>query len=118
MAVGLTGCVATVQVASAPTPINAAILAQAHIVAAYDLFDPSSAQFRGDKMYRLSNDEYVVCGEMNGKNQLGGYVGFTPYYVRLGWTGKHATKKLLQIGLLASAGCRKAADGILNVTSG
>lgn len=42
------------------------------------LNDPQSAQFRNIK---LSADEKFLCGEINAKNQLGGYVGFRPFAV-------------------------------------
>lgn len=45
---------------------------------ARDLIDPSSAQFRDVK---LSDDGFTVCGEINGKNRLGAYVGFMPFMV-------------------------------------
>lgn len=52
-------------------------------VMAYNLFDPSSAQFRNIRAADvvLTNGRTVrrVCGEINGKNQFGGYVGFTPF---------------------------------------
>lgn len=37
--------------------------------------DPRSAQFR-----HLSDNGYAVCGEFNGKNQYGGYVGYTKFF--------------------------------------
>lgn len=40
------------------------------------LIDPSSAQFRG-LQYKGGN----VCGEINGKNKLGAYVGFQRFVV-------------------------------------
>ncbi|HEY8604728.1 hypothetical protein [Tsuneonella suprasediminis] len=48
-------------------------------IAAAELKDPSSAQFR--HLTRVGN---LVCGEINGKNSYGGYVGFEPFYVRDG----------------------------------
>ncbi len=115
LGLGLAGCAETVPVTSAPMQVNAAAISQAHAIAAYDLFDPSSAQFRGDRMYKLSSGDYVVCGEMNGKNQLGGYVGFTPYYVRMAYARGQATKKVMQIDFMASDGCRQAASGTVDV---
>jgi hypothetical protein len=38
--------------------------------------DPLSAQFR--KLAR-STKKGIVCGEVNAKNRLGGYVGFVPF---------------------------------------
>lgn len=40
------------------------------------LKDPSSVQWRGEF---LSSDRNTLCGEVNAKNSLGGYVGFKKY---------------------------------------
>lgn len=41
------------------------------------LKDPSSAQFRNEQLARTG----VLCGEVNAKNSMGGYVGFKRYIV-------------------------------------
>lgn len=41
------------------------------------LTDPSSAQFKNVRLLGGS----MVCGEVNAKNRLGGYVGFTTFSV-------------------------------------
>lgn len=48
--------------------------AQARKVVAPLLFDASSAQFRN---LRAKGD--FLCGEVNGKNRFGAYVGFRPF---------------------------------------
>lgn len=40
------------------------------------LKDPASAQFRE---VTFKESTRAVCGEVNGKNSYGGYVGFTPF---------------------------------------
>lgn len=47
-------------------------------IIAEQLIDPSSAQFR---RMTASADGGVVCGEVNGKNRLGAYTGFTRFWV-------------------------------------
>lgn len=42
------------------------------------LKDPLSAQFRKVRVVPYGNGK-VVCGEVNGKNSYGGYVGFKPF---------------------------------------
>lgn len=42
------------------------------------LLDPDSAQFREATFNPATK---TVCGQVNSKNRLGGYVGFTPFYV-------------------------------------
>lgn len=45
------------------------------------LRDPESARFQGlFEGYDRKKREIVVCGEVNAKNGLGGYVGFVPFY--------------------------------------
>lgn len=48
-------------------------------IASSQLLDPSSAQFRNMGVY-----ESIACGEINGKNRMGSYVGFQRFYVATG----------------------------------
>jgi len=52
---------------------------EAEMTVAYSLSDPESAQFLG---VTVSND--AVCGQVNAKNKLGGYVGFRNFIVHDG----------------------------------
>jgi len=45
------------------------------------MFDPDSAQFRN---MRISLNGQSLCGEVNGKNKMGGYVGFKRFVVLQG----------------------------------
>lgn len=54
---------------------DASKIKDAETAVAAKLTDPSSAQFRNGKIAQPG----LVCGEVNSKNQFGGYVGFTPY---------------------------------------
>ena len=46
----------------------------------HDFFDPTSAQIRSLKM----NAGYKsICGEVNGKNRMGAYAGFKPFWFSL-----------------------------------
>lgn len=42
------------------------------------MFDPAAAQFRN---VRLSRDGNSLCGEVNGKNKFGAYIGFKHFIV-------------------------------------
>lgn len=53
-------------------------LAAAKEAAANNLKDPGSAQFRNVRVVMYGNSK-IVCGEINGKNSYGGYVGFVPF---------------------------------------
>jgi hypothetical protein len=51
---------------------------QAQIALANSMKDPSSTQFRNVRLVKYLEGN-VICGEVNGKNSYGGYVGFTPF---------------------------------------
>lgn len=51
-------------------------------LAADQLIDPSSAQFRNVRTVRTSAGSRV-CGEINGKNRMGAYAGFTRFIVNV-----------------------------------
>ncbi|MDX9707138.1 MAG: hypothetical protein RBT86_06110 [Azospira sp.] len=46
----------------------------------YGMKDPDSAQFRNVRiqLHAMSEDK-IICGEVNGKNSYGGYVGFVKF---------------------------------------
>ena len=50
-------------------------IAQAHAAVRDSLVDPQSAQFRNDR----NGKGTAICGEVNARNQMGGYVGFQRY---------------------------------------
>jgi len=52
-------------------PKDGPLIAKGKAAAAYNLKDPDSAKFRNVVAIRG-----VVCGEINAKNSMGGYVGF------------------------------------------
>jgi hypothetical protein len=53
-------------------------------IAAASLRDPRSAQFQDVQTTRLQSGGVAVCGEINGKNAFGAYVGFKRFVV---WDG-------------------------------
>ncbi len=82
LCVGLAGCDPNQQ--QAKKDIEAATDA-----ASAQLIDPNSAQFR-DVVVRRTEYQgtglghfYAVCGEINGKNSFGGYVGFRKFAVKV-----------------------------------
>lgn len=54
---------------------GATAIHKAEKVIAADLTDPGSAQFRNVRVAQTG----LVCGEVNAKNQFGGYVGFRQF---------------------------------------
>lgn len=55
-----------------------AAIEKAKSVVADSLRDPASAQFRNVRVVSFGQGS-VICGEVNGKNAYGGYVGFVPF---------------------------------------
>lgn len=41
--------------------------------------DPDSAQFRGERLRGWTVADGLLCGEVNAKNRMGGYVGYRPF---------------------------------------
>lgn len=76
---------------------------KAQQLVADQLSDPSSAQFRNDRLI----DYDWHCGEVNGKNSMGGYVGFkrfisgrlskVTYLEGVGMMGKESTEEFLLV---------------------
>jgi hypothetical protein len=54
---------------------------RAQELAAAQLIDPSSAQFRNVRTATAGALGTRVCGEINGKNRMGAYAGFTRFIV-------------------------------------
>jgi hypothetical protein len=44
------------------------------------LREPSSGIFRHLVTFRVSDDGYIVCGELNSKNGFGGFTGYVPFW--------------------------------------
>lgn len=65
-----------------PEPVTAADRSAINIAVVDRLKDPATAQLRGVQAFSLSNGDRAICGEVNGRNSFGGYVGFQPFYIR------------------------------------
>ncbi|MGY4489755.1 SPOR domain-containing protein [Pseudomonas sp. TE3610] len=76
-------------------------LESAHKAVAYQLTDPASAQFRGDR--ELADGS--VCGEVNGKNSYGAYSGFGHYLARKGSDGFQVTLDQSSTNAVAAQAC-------------
>ena len=76
----LSACVMSNITETKPVALTSAQLAQIKATVIHDFFDPDSAQFRNvraaDVTLTDGATERRVCGEVNGKNRLGGYVGY------------------------------------------
>lgn len=50
---------------------------------AAELRDPGAAQFRGVRVVATTPAGVNVCGEVNGRNAMGGYAGFQPFFAEV-----------------------------------
>lgn len=55
------------------------------------LNDPASAQFRNERVLGWAVGGSILCGEVNAKNRMGGYVGFVPFFAAAGIEADIAT---------------------------
>jgi hypothetical protein len=66
------------------------------------LRDPSSAQWRNRvKVQYGPEDQISVCGEVNARNAMGGYTGFSPFFSlweRAGDTARHVRSSVRSAG--------------------
>lgn len=84
----LSGCVATVPIASSkPVRLSNQQVAQIKATMVRDFFDPDAANFRNIRAVDLTLTDGQtfrrVCGEVNGKNRYGAYVGFEMFGGRI-----------------------------------
>ncbi len=106
----LVGCAETVPVAAVPGTAAAPEVAQARALVVYDFFDPSSPLFRNERVYALENGDKVICGEVNGKNRMGAYVGFSPFYIRYGIEAGEVAARTIRTEVGATIGCNQLRD--------
>lgn len=79
----LGGCVSTI-VEQRPVQLTSAQVASIKEAATYNLIDPTSPLYRnirGKYAKREDGTESIIfCGEVNAKNRMGGYTGYSPFY--------------------------------------
>jgi hypothetical protein len=93
-------------------PLDNFLRLQAQTAVDAQLSDAPSSFYRMTAAYRTAAGDYVVCGEVNAKDKLGGYVGFTPFYVRFSTDRRRVVTKAVEIDRFAAPqGCARAAAG-------
>lgn len=80
----LSGCVQNnIEVTTAPVR-DASAFNKAKALVADRMRDPEATRFKPQyAAYKTSAGDLVVCGTLNGKNAMGGYVGYKPFYARI-----------------------------------
>lgn len=112
LAAMLTSCVPTEPVAVAPAAVSDPDLALAHGYIRETLRDPDGARFRRAEGFRTVQGDRIICGEYNATNGFGGYVGYSPYYIRI----RDDFVDVAHFGSsMAAIGCDHARAGSVNV---
>lgn len=79
----LTGCVNNIEAQTSPVE-STALFNQTKMLVAERMRDPEATRFKSEyAAYKTQQGDYVVCGTLNAKNAMGGYVGYKPFYARL-----------------------------------
>ena len=72
----------TLQVTTKPaTPEPREVFYAKNIVASKTA-NPNAAKFDDFRTLELSNGDRVYCGQMNAMDEVGGYLGYQPFYIR------------------------------------
>lgn len=104
----LSGCVPvyeTIDVTAKPVRLPDVQLGRAKATLVDGFKDPESARFRAIRSYRLSNGDVAICGEVNGRNSYGAYVGYKTFYMRLRPTTSGDEVKSVKSEFLAKGPC-------------
>ena len=83
---------------------------QARQAAEYNLIDPGSVMYRNTRAYRLANGDIAYCGEQNARNRMGGFVGYTAFYVRFTPSASGPVTKSEKREFLADVACEGLAS--------
>ncbi len=119
----LAACVNNIEVQTTPVK-GSAVFEQAKALVAEEMRDPESTRFKPEyTAYKTNAGDTIVCGTVNAKNAMGGYVGYKPFYVRI----RNGAVAALQVpsetdtyGITLSAirkNCADAATGTVMVGS-
>jgi outer membrane murein-binding lipoprotein Lpp len=85
-------------VSEQPVRLSSRQVSEVQSAVTYTLKDPTSAMYRNIKGVKKTTDKGIsftqVCGEVNGKNAFGGYVGFTQFHGEYGPDGKFVLRNL------------------------
>lgn len=80
----LSGCVAN-NIEAETKPIkDSRVINLAKTLVSERMRDPEATRFKnGFSAYQTKRGDYIVCGTVNAKNAMGGYVGYKQFYVRI-----------------------------------
>jgi hypothetical protein len=99
-ALALSGCVSSygTVVSERPVPLSQKQQSEAKAAVTYRLNDPESATFRNIRGKQMNFDSGTtlvqVCGEVNGKNVMGGYAGYRSFHGEFDEAGKFTLRNV------------------------
>ena len=111
----LAGCMSTTSVSTKEAVVEPRELFWAKNTLAEQTRDPGAAQFRNMYVADLSNGDRVYCGEMNASNGVGGYLGYTPFYMRQSGGAIKALNWEARSADFSAAKCAEARSGALRI---
>ncbi|MBL1438357.1 MAG: hypothetical protein COB08_019435 [Rhodobacteraceae bacterium] len=114
----LGACVDTTSVSVTPSNLDAGLQQSAISSITHDFRDPEAARTRGVRAYRTALGDTMICGEVNGVNAYGAYIGYRAFYVRIrdgAIRSKHIDDS--EYYFPASSACNQAAAGSILLPS-
>jgi len=83
LSIVLAGCINNVPITTKPI-VSDAVFSEAKRLAADRMRDPEATRFKPEyKAFETNKGDTIVCGTLNGKNAMGGYVGYKQFYMRI-----------------------------------
>lgn len=81
----LAGCVNPNTFETETKPIkDGKVVALAKTLVADRMRDPEATRFKNEfSAFQTKSGDYIVCGNVNAKNAMGGYVGYKQFFVRI-----------------------------------
>ncbi|MCF6271616.1 MAG: hypothetical protein L3J37_00280 [Rhodobacteraceae bacterium] len=114
----LGACIETTAVSTSPMGVSSGLQQTAVAALTKDFRDPESVRVRNVRGFATPYGDTIVCGEVNGKNAFGAYVGYRGFYIRMRNGVVKSTKvddgEYLNLGTVA---CTQAANGQLALPS-
>jgi hypothetical protein len=101
----------TMEVTTSPAKLSKSEIALVKTLVSETTRDPEAVKFRFLTGYRASNGDMIICGEANAKNAYGGYVGYTPLWVRMDGTTLKSANFLPNFAASIAKACNEAKMG-------
>lgn len=86
IALMLAGCMNNIEASTSSIAANEQnrVIAMTKQLVSDRMRDPEATRFKNSfQTYRTAKGDYIVCGTLNAKNAMGGYVGYKPFYARI-----------------------------------